>query len=92
MRRSCTPCLGRGYHKLEPVQPEPKEYGFAQMFWEVSRELLASGKLKTVSPTVNLGCEGLGGVLKGLDELRADWVSGTKLVHTLKLMSCIESG
>ncbi|KAH7312694.1 chaperonin 10-like protein [Stachybotrys elegans] len=74
--------FGEGFHKGKRVEPEPAEYEFAQQFWEMSREILASGKVKTVRPIVNRGGKGLEGVLEGLDELRADKVSGGKLVYT----------
>ncbi|KFA60006.1 hypothetical protein S40285_08692 [Stachybotrys chlorohalonatus IBT 40285] len=67
----------------EEVPPQPDEHEFAQMFWEISRELLQAGKIKTVRPIVNKGGEGLQGVFTGLDELRANKVSGGKLVYTL---------
>jgi NADPH:quinone reductase-like Zn-dependent oxidoreductase len=67
----------------DPVPPKPEEHEFAQKFWELSRELLESGKLKTVKPIVNRGGSGLDGIFTGLDELRGNKVSGGKLVYTL---------
>jgi NADPH:quinone reductase-like Zn-dependent oxidoreductase len=74
--------FGEGYHKGEKVEPEPAEYEFAQHFWEMAHDILASGKVKTVTPIVNRGGKGLEGVLKGLDELRGNKISGGKLVYT----------
>lgn len=59
------------------------ELEHAREFWELARDLLEDGKLKTTRPTVNRGGEGVEGVLKGLEELRKGRVSGEKLVYTL---------
>jgi NADPH:quinone reductase-like Zn-dependent oxidoreductase len=67
--------------EIDPVMPE--EYEFATMFWELSRELLAEAKIKPVRTIVNRGGSGLEGVLVGLDELKADKISGGKLIYTL---------
>lgn len=75
--------FGEGYKKWAEEGPDLEEFEFAKTFWEVARELLESGKLKTVKPIINNGGKGLEGVLKGLDELRANKVSGAKLVYTL---------
>ncbi|KAH6658211.1 chaperonin 10-like protein [Truncatella angustata] len=64
-----------------PVLPGELEH--AREFWELARDLLEEGKVKTIRPTVNRGGEGLEGVLNGLEELRQDRVSGEKLVYTL---------
>lgn len=61
--------------------PEDLEYG--KMFWELARELLAEGKVKTVNADLNRGGKGLEGVLIGLRELSENKVSGAKLVYTL---------
>lgn len=63
-----------------PAKPEDLE--FAQMFWELSRELLEQGKLKVHKPWVNEGGKGLEGVLGGLQLLREGKISGKKLVYT----------
>lgn len=62
---------------------DPEEFEFAKTFWEISRELLASGKIQVPRIILNKGGNGLVGALKGLDELRANTVSGAKLVYTL---------
>lgn len=63
--------------------PAPAEFEFAKKFGEVARQLLEEGKLKAPQTFVNRGGDGLEGVLKGLDELRQNKVSGGKLVYTL---------
>lgn len=63
--------------------PVPAEFEFAKKFGEVARQLLEEGKLKVPQTFVNRGGDGLEGVLKGLDELRQNKVSGGKLVYTL---------
>ncbi|KAL2267837.1 hypothetical protein VTJ83DRAFT_5114 [Remersonia thermophila] len=65
----------------KPVVPE--DYEFGKKFWELSRGLLAEGKLKPARVGLNRGGEGLEGVLIGLDELKHGRVSGEKLVYTL---------
>ena len=62
---------------------KPDEFEFAAEFWELSRELLARGLVRTVRPIVNRGGAGLDGVLVGLEELRNGKVSAGKLVYTL---------
>ncbi|KAI0450495.1 GroES-like protein [Xylaria acuta] len=62
-----------------PAQPEE----FAKTFWEISRRLLEESKLKVPPTIVNKGGDGLEGILKGLDELRANSVSAGKLVYIL---------
>ncbi|KAG6366717.1 hypothetical protein INS49_000896 [Diaporthe citri] len=68
---------GRDY----PAKAEDRKFGTA--FWELSGDLLSQGKFKVARTSVNQGGEGLGGVLKGLDDLKEGKVSGTKLVYTL---------
>ncbi|KAH8882583.1 GroES-like protein [Thozetella sp. PMI_491] len=61
----------------------PGELELGKKFWELTRQLLAEGKLKTARPDVNRGGKGLEGVLVGLQELKHNKVSGVKLVYTL---------
>lgn len=75
--------FGEGYRKGEETAPKPDEFEFAKKFWEVSRQLLEEGKIKVPRIVLNRGGEGLEGVLKGMDELRAGKVSAEKLVYTL---------
>ncbi|KAI8609816.1 alcohol dehydrogenase class-3 [Chytriomyces sp. MP71] len=60
-----------------------KDYEFAKNFGLIANELLASGKVKVHTPSVNEGGSGLEGVLKGLQLMREGKVSGKKLVYTL---------
>ncbi|OJJ54679.1 hypothetical protein ASPSYDRAFT_49796 [Aspergillus sydowii CBS 593.65] len=75
--------FGERFVKKSETPPKPEEFEFAKMFWELSRGLLADGKLKAPRTIVNRGGDGFEGILKGLDELRANKVSGGKLVYTL---------
>lgn len=64
-----------------PAQPENFEFG--KKFMEISRQLLADGKVKVHKPSVNKYGEGLEGVVKGMDAMKEGKVSGEKLVFTL---------
>lgn len=75
--------FGERFVKWEESLPDLEEFEFAKKFWEISRGLLADGKLKAPRTIVNKGGDGFEGILKGLDELRANRVSGGKLVYTL---------
>ncbi len=69
------------FRELIPAIPENFEFG--KRFWELSRELLEQGKVKVHRPSVNKYGKGFDGILKGLDAMRHDQVSGEKLVVTL---------
>ncbi|TRX98052.1 hypothetical protein FHL15_001262 [Xylaria flabelliformis] len=75
--------FGERVIKGDEIPANHEEFEFAKTFWEISRQLLEEGKLKAPRTVVNKGGYGLKGVLKGLDELRANNVSGEKLVYTL---------
>ncbi|TQS33783.1 hypothetical protein Golomagni_05861 [Golovinomyces magnicellulatus] len=76
--------FGERTEKFGEVQPaDQSEFEFAKKFWEISRGLLEQGKIQAPRQIVNEGGSGLEGVLKGLDELKADKVSAGKLVYTL---------
>ena len=60
-----------------------KDYAFTKMFWDMSRALLADGKLKPIRTIVNRGGSGLDGVLVGMKELKDGKVSAAKLVYTI---------
>ena len=75
--------FGETFDKGWTTPAKPADFEFGKTFWELSRQLLAEGKVRTVSPEVNRGGSGLEGVLVGLEELKQDKVSGTKLVYTL---------
>ncbi len=76
--------IGEAFQKGPKATPASAEdFEFGKMFWELSRQLLAEGKIKTARPDVNRGGKGLDGVLVGLEELKQNKVSGAKLVYTL---------
>lgn len=64
-----------------PAKPEDEK--FAKMFWELSRELLAQGKVKVHKPSINKYGSSLEGVIKGMQAMKEGKVSGEKLVFTL---------
>ncbi|KAJ0350248.1 hypothetical protein COL154_006289 [Colletotrichum chrysophilum] len=61
----------------------PENYEFGKRFWELSRELLAEGKLKPIRVIKNRGGSGLDGVIVGLKELKEGKVSAGKLVYSI---------
>lgn len=75
--------IGEAFDKTWHVPASEEDFEFAKAFWELSRELLAQGRIIPVKPDINRGGSGLEGVLVGLEELRKGRVSGTKLVYTL---------
>ena len=72
--------IDKTWAKLPAV---PANYEYGKMFWEVTRGLLAEGKVQPAKQDVNRGGKGLEGVLAGLKELKEGKVSGVKLVYTL---------
>ena len=76
--------FGEPFEKFKAFPAVPADYEFAKTFWELSRGLLAEGKIRPARGFVNRdGKKGLEGVLAGLQELREDKVRGGKLVYTL---------
>lgn len=75
--------IGEAFEKGHPVPAVPQDYVEAREFWELSRGLLAEGRIKPAKADVNRGGKGLEGVLVGLKELKEGRVSGRKLVYTL---------
>ncbi|KAK4163394.1 chaperonin 10-like protein [Cladorrhinum sp. PSN259] len=75
--------MGEAFDKTIHFPASTEDFESAKTFVELSRKLLAEGKIKTAEPEVNRGGEGLDGVLVGLKELKEGRVSGTKLVYTL---------
>ncbi|KAL7815230.1 zinc-binding dehydrogenase [Trichoderma gracile] len=63
--------------------PNREVYEFGKLFWELSRGLLAEGKVKVARPTINRNGSGLEGVLAGLKSMGKGEVSGEKLIYTL---------
>ncbi|CAN8105197.1 unnamed protein product [Discula destructiva] len=64
-------------------EAKPKDREFARSFWELSRGLLADGRIKVANTAVDQGGQGLEGALKGLEALKQGKVSGTKLVYRI---------
>lgn len=64
-----------------PAKPEDFEFG--KMFWEMSRGLLESGKVKVHKPSVDKYGSGFEGILKGMEAMKQGKVSGEKLVFTI---------
>ncbi|KAJ6789977.1 hypothetical protein PWT90_02933 [Aphanocladium album] len=65
------------------MEAKQDELAFAEEFFGQAREMLKEGIIKPIEPCVDKLGSGLEGVMRGLDELRAGRVSGTKLVYTL---------
>lgn len=63
-----------------PAKPEDREH--AEKFIAIAQSLLEQGKIKVHPPKV--GKDGLKGVLDGLQLLKADKVSGEKLVYNVE--------
>ncbi|KAK4221925.1 zinc-binding dehydrogenase [Podospora fimiseda] len=63
--------------KRYPAKEEDFEFG--KRFWGIAEKLIREGKVKPVK--IELGKEGLKGVLEGLQLLRDSKVSGRKLVY-----------
>lgn len=75
--------FGESFEKFGVTPAIPEDYEFGKMFWEFSRALLASGKVKMVEVDVNRGGKGLDGVLVGLKVLKEGKAGGGKLAYTL---------
>lgn len=65
-------------------EAKPEDRKFAGTFWEVSKDLLADGRIKVAKIAVDQGGKGLEGVLKGLEDMKQGRVSGTKLVYRIE--------
>lgn len=76
--------FGEPYTFFSEGGPVPEDYEFGKMFWDLSRGLLADGKVKPINVIKNRGGEGLEGCLVGLEEMKAGKVSAGKLVYTLQ--------
>lgn len=76
--------FGHEYKKgpmLTPVNWDDVE--LAAKFWDISGQLLAEGRIQVPRVFANEGGDGLDGVLKGMEMLKANKVSAGKLVYTL---------
>ncbi|QGA21042.1 hypothetical protein EYB26_008752 [Talaromyces marneffei] len=60
----------------------PEDFEYTKKFIALTEKLLAEGKLK--AHRVKLGADGLKGVLKGLNDMKAGKVSGEKLVYRVE--------
>lgn len=77
--------FGEPFTKYDKCFPESKEDAeFAKQFVTRAHELLAAKIIKTAHADIKRGGKGLEGIVVGLDELRHDKVSGTKLVYTME--------
>jgi NADPH:quinone reductase-like Zn-dependent oxidoreductase len=65
-------------HKFEQ---SAEDFEFGKMFFELTEKLVGEGKLKTHPEGLREG--GLEGVLKGMDEMRENGVSGVKLTYKI---------
>ncbi|CAK7217181.1 putative secondary metabolism biosynthetic enzyme [Sporothrix curviconia] len=75
--------FGETFEKWQPFPGDPQQLQFARQFWEAARKLIDAGKIKPAKTFANRGGQGFEGVLEGLKELKADKVSGGKLVYTI---------
>ncbi|KAK0372379.1 TOXD [Colletotrichum limetticola] len=74
---------GEPFGFFQTYEANAQDLEFGKMFWELSRGLLANGKVKPPPVILNKGGSGLQGVLVGLQESKSGKVSGGKLVYTL---------
>jgi len=66
----------------QEILAKPQDFEFGKKFWELSRELLAEGKIKVHRPSVNKYGKGFEGILEGMKQMKEGKVSGEKLVYT----------
>ncbi|KAJ3076487.1 hypothetical protein HDU98_002931 [Podochytrium sp. JEL0797] len=67
----------------DTIPAAPADFEFAKTFAVLSNALLAQGKVKVHTVSVNETGDGVEGVLKGMQFMREGKVSGKKLVYTL---------
>ena len=78
--------FGEAFDKLgEHVPAKPEHYEHTKMFWPLTEKLISDGQLKP--HPIEVGKEGLEGVLEGLQKSREGKVSGVKLVHRISARS-----
>jgi NADPH:quinone reductase-like Zn-dependent oxidoreductase len=76
--------FGEPYAYKGPREAVPENLEFGAMFWELSRRLLAEGKVKPIRTFVNRdGYRGLEGVIKGMEDGKEGKVRAGKLVYTM---------
>ncbi|PWY91655.1 GroES-like protein [Aspergillus sclerotioniger CBS 115572] len=74
--------LGEAFNFGEmPVPAKAEDFEHAKKFTQVAQALLDQGKIKVHPPKVRK--DGLRGVLEGIDLLRANKVSGAKLIYNV---------
>ncbi|ERT01452.1 hypothetical protein HMPREF1624_02701 [Sporothrix schenckii ATCC 58251] len=76
--------FGEAFEKWMPFEANPTNFQFARQFWASTQKLIDGGKIKPPRVYVNQGGADFEGVLNGLKDLKADKVSGGKLVYTIK--------
>jgi NADPH:quinone reductase-like Zn-dependent oxidoreductase len=76
--------FGEYFENWRPFEANATDLQFARQFWESTRKLISSGKLKPARTYVNRGGADLEGVLIGLKELKGNKVNAGKLVYTIR--------
>jgi len=72
--------FGEGYEKRGKwSDPIPEHYQYQRMFWALAEKLVAEGKLK--NHPIDLRTGGLEAIMEGEEDLKADRVSGKKVVY-----------
>ena len=66
----------------EDIPAVPEDFEFAKKFFGITEQLLQEGKLRTHPEKI--GPKGLEGALQGMEDMKNDKVSGTKLVYRVK--------
>lgn len=76
--------FGEGFKfgKQLEYPPIPEDFEYTKKFIKLTEKLLAEGKLK--AHRTKVGADGLKGVLKGLEDMKAGKVSGEKLVYRVE--------
>jgi NADPH:quinone reductase-like Zn-dependent oxidoreductase len=74
--------FGEGFQKYGNDYPASKDdYEFGKMWMDLTEKLVAEGKLKPHPKRLVPG--GLEGILKGMEELKAEKVRGEKLIYRI---------
>lgn len=66
----------------DEIPPIPEDFEYTKKFIALTEKLIAEGKVK--AHRVKVGADGLKGVLKGLEDMKAGKVSGQKLVYRVE--------
>lgn len=70
------------WYEKEYFETKPADVELQKSFLPVAEKLLAEGRIRPPRIFLNRGGKGLPGLLKGLEEVRANNVRGGKLVYT----------